>query len=391
LIPDLLKMSRPPFPLLILALSLLHLAQATTCNGDSCPTGLIISGGQTSGTNIETFPTQLTSNCTIPPFPLPGRVFHSLSVVENGQQLVACGGRGPVSGPGAPIYTDIRTSCISWHVGQDDWTDYATLSQERHDHAGVVLSRTGEEKIILIGGTCGSRSASRVCTTGEIVKGGTQLTLQHSGFGMCAIPFDTGFVTIGGYNRGVHGRVDRYDSEGKHLFSLPNLAIPRQNHACTAFMSRGEKALLVAGGFDGGERISSTEIFSNGRWTTGGNLPRPLQGLKGANVNQNLFAIGGQDDEYEKRNEVLQFDVESRTWTQIGTLGQTHYMHAIAEANLGALCHPVVGTEGGAAKSEEHDAERSIVEQFKEQKRFIAEQFEEQKRFITEQFEKYFD
>ena len=108
-------MSLVTFPLFILTLSLLHLAQATTCQGYNCPTGdyylelniasgannqsqrsekemacdvlsvemfsfhfsisgLIITGGlQLRGwghaTSIETFP---TGNCSIPPFPKPG-------------------------------------------------------------------------------------------------------------------------------------------------------------------------------------------------------------------------------------------------------------------------------------------------------------------------------
>lgn len=94
-----LRMTREVFLLLILALQLLHLAQgATTCQGDNCPTGiflsgaqflivlcclyfisysfpisgLIISGGATSKTSIETFPAE--ANCTIPPFPYPGNL-----------------------------------------------------------------------------------------------------------------------------------------------------------------------------------------------------------------------------------------------------------------------------------------------------------------------------
>ena len=90
-------------------------------------TGLVISGGDFSGTSIETFPADDLS-CNIPSFPEPGnpliilfsfqgRLSHSLSVVDNGQQLVACGG----------FYSSTRTSCISWRSGHDEWTQYATL------------------------------------------------------------------------------------------------------------------------------------------------------------------------------------------------------------------------------------------------------------------------
>ena len=133
---------------------------------------------------------------------------------------------------------------------------------------------------------------------------GAQFDLQNSGEGTCATPFDNGFVTIGGLG---HGKVDRcsihnchhtsfcprYDSEGKYLDSLPDLATPRRSHACTTFTSENneevkistscpiicflcfKQTLLVVGGYHNYlVELSSTEIFSNGRWTTGENLPR---------------------------------------------------------------------------------------------------------------------
>ena len=79
----------------------------------------------------------------------------------------------------------------------------------------------------------------------------------------------------------------RYDSDGNYLDSLPDLATPRDNHGCTTFFASGEQvkistccpiifpfqALIVAGGYNG-DILSSTEIFTNGMWTPGGNLPR---------------------------------------------------------------------------------------------------------------------
>ena len=39
--------------------------------------------------------------------------------------------------------------------------------------------------------------------------------------------------------------------------------------------------------------------------------------------------------------QVLRFNVEARTWTQIGSLEHERGYHGIAEANLNALCPPV--------------------------------------------------
>jgi len=314
-------------------------------------------------TSIETFPP--IPDCTIPPFPAPGRWAHTVSVVENGRLVVACGGY----------------DCISWRSGQDEWTHYATLSQERSVHAAVVLQTKRQEKIFLIGGFGNS---SR---TGEIVKDGTQLTLQNSGEASCAVAFKTGFVTIGGdgpqiphihgkvdiggpitIGNNLHGKVDRYDSEGKYLDSLPDLPTPRFYHSCTSFLtSNGEQvkistscpilfllyfkqALLVAGGWGyGGGYLSSTVFFSNGRWKTGGSLPRALMGLRAAHLNQQVVVTGGNNDGKNIRDEVLQYNVEAGRWTQIGKLKRRRVEHAVTEANLGAVCRPVGLGESNAA------------------------------------------
>jgi len=312
--------SETVFLLLTLALPLLHLAQATTCQGQHCPTGLIISGGHRTETSIETFPADDLS-CNIPPFPAPGRVDHSLSVV--GRQLVTCGGE----------YT--LTSCISWRSGQDEWTEYATLSQKREVHAAVVLPT---DHLIVLGGY---DTSSRY--TGEIVRGEKRVTLQNGGFGTCAVAYQTGFLTIGGFGDSVeHGKVDRYDSEGNYLGSLPDLATPRRFHACTSFLTdNGEQALLVAGGFNGIDYLSSTELFSNGRWTTGGNLPRPLVSLKAGFFKQQLVVTGGQVDVGNYRDEVLLFSPSTNAWTKIGKLQNGRTTHAIAEVNLHAVCFEI--------------------------------------------------
>jgi hypothetical protein len=238
------------------------------------------------------------------------------------------------------------------------------LSQDRSVHAAVVLQTKRQEKIFLIGGFGNS---SR---TGEIVKDGTQLTLQNSGEASCAVAFNPGFVTIGGdgpqiphihgkvdiggpitIGNNLHGKVDRYNSEGKYLDSLPDLPTPRFYHSCTSFLtSNGEQALLVAGGWGyGGGYLSSTVFFSNGKWKTGGSLPRALMGLRAANLNQQVVVTGGNNDGKNIRDEVLQYNVEAGRWTQIGKLKRRRVEHAVTEANLGAVCRPVGLRESNAA------------------------------------------
>merc|ERR1719394_1947711 len=82
---------------------------------------------------------------------------------------------------------------------------------------------------------------------------------------------------MGGW-RPTHGRLDRYDSKGNYLDSLPDLLEARYSHACTTFTSsRREEGLLVIGGsVRSGSSLSSTELYlpSKRQWTRGGDLPR---------------------------------------------------------------------------------------------------------------------
>lgn len=277
--------------------------------------GLVLNGGLGGETSSETFPAD--ANCSIPQFP-SGRKYHTLSAVDN--RLVACGGRST------------EKSCISWANGEEAWSHYADLRQERWRHAAVVMDKS----IILVGGFDDSY-------TGEIVKSGTQFTLQSYGAFSCAVIFNQELVTIGGgYGSDIqsHGKVDRYDSQGNHIGLLPDLGTPRAAHACATFStSLGEEGLLVVGGYDSNQQpateLSSTELYlpSTGRWVAGGSFPRKLIGHRAALLNQQVVVTGGTAG-----TEVLQYNMTEDNWEQIGTITEGRIWHAITEVNLGDVC-----------------------------------------------------
>ena len=77
-----------------------------------------------------------------------------------------------------------------------------------------------------------------------------------------------------------------------------------------------------------------------------------MAGLRASNLNQQVVVTGGVVERYNNEVlcavlstdcfclQVLQFDVESRTWKQIGTLKRGRVLHAVAEVNLDVFCRP---------------------------------------------------
>ena len=45
---------------------------------------------------------------------------------------------------------------------------------------------------------------------------GAELTLQNDGYAACAVPYHTGFVTMGGGYGSYHGKVDRCSNHNCH-------------------------------------------------------------------------------------------------------------------------------------------------------------------------------
>jgi len=243
-------------------------------------------------------------------------------------------------------------------------------------HAALVMN----DDIIIIGGGShwheGHQGHYRALANGEMLKSGKQFDLRHGADRTCAVIVNENqFLVIGGYTddrriggaitdpedgqryrrvRGrktendafaIHGKVHRYDSEGRYLETLPNLNQRRADHACSTFVSsQGEQGVLVVGGLSASWAIgaSSTEIFlpSSGRWV----LASPLiggkvEGVKAGIYNQQVLVFGGKGARSNiYADEIYAYDAESDTWTEMAKMVQVRGWHAITEANLTAVC-----------------------------------------------------
>jgi len=210
---------------------------------------------------------------------------------------------------------------------------YATLREARYRH--TAWSRQGQ--LLLLGGQDSEE-------TGEVVGGGgSTFPLEHPAYASCAADMGGAVAIIGGFYSGWLNYVDRYDMSG-YLGSLPVLRTARAAHTCGAIAdSTGHTVLVVAGGSDYlGYLLSSVEVLEHGAtyWVAGPQLPRALYKLSGGVAGGRLQVTGGRDSSNNERSEIyeLVYSEAEKGWTQVGTMEEARWLHAVAAVNLPALC-----------------------------------------------------
>merc|ERR1711860_59691 len=106
----------------------------------------------------------------------------------------------------------------------------------------------------------------------------------------------------------------------------PKMTSARSGHACST-LQLGRKIFgVVAGGFDYLNGLDSTEWVDleedSPAWTEGPKLPRGLWGLTLVEPTQGTYALGGEDEDYNERSEVLKLDcpgdqIQSCQWQEM--------------------------------------------------------------------------
>ena len=127
-------------------------------------------------------------------------------------------------------------------------------------------------------------------------------------------------------------------------------------------MNKNAQVLIVTGGWDGKQFLSSTEVSSQNhlmkmsfvrkivqrsrvfqfnnqvaiysgagsqlewREVETGQLPTPRAGLKAAVVDNYFYVTGG--DDHNKLTEILRFDPSTNSWQQVGNLAQERHDHS---------------------------------------------------------------
>ena len=74
----------------------------------------------------------------------------------------------------------------------------------------------------------------------------------------------------------------------------------------------------------------NTEIFFFGSesWKGAGKLPTPLTSLKGVSINNKIIMTGGRgEDLFDSSNAVLNFNITSEQWEQVGEMTNKRFNH----------------------------------------------------------------
>merc|ERR1712179_235163 len=229
--------------------------ELTTTTPSPTQEGLLISGGDSSGTLVEVYNPVTDQSCVLPSLPCE-MTAHTMD------NLTICGG------------WKTQTTCISFTSGK--WVASHTLGESRWHHN----SWGTEEGMLLLGGE------ESPDTTENILQGQPGFPMKYSISNACSISdltSSTLIITGGEYTMRT---VSRYGPHG-FLEDLPALVVGRQYHGCGSYYRQnGDKVLLVAGGWDGGDRLSSTEVLYSvsSVWAMTTPLPRKMSAMKGVTL-----------------------------------------------------------------------------------------------------------
>merc|ERR1711892_1174467 len=202
---------------------------------------ILLSGGYKNSigalTSVEVFSPSTGQSCSLPSLPVQ-RYGHTMD------NLLVCGGE----------YT--RTTCLTFSSGK--WMTSHSLVEERWAHTSW---QTEQGVVVLMGGDGSPATSELVQMGGE--QGEPSFPMQYRTWHACSMADLTSptLIITGGCSDIIcdtKQSVSRYGTLG-FVEDLPSLVVGRYMHGCGSYLrdSDGTQVFLVAGGYDGTNRISS--------------------------------------------------------------------------------------------------------------------------------------
>merc|ERR1711971_1542538 len=108
------------------------------------------------------------------------------------------------------------------------------------------------------------------------------------------------------------------------LQDLPSLNTGRSNHACSSYWSGERRVFIVTGGIFSSDKLDTTETLDTGssNWvTSGAKLPRPMYGLRAANIDDRVLIFGGHE-KWNECDDILEFKPDEDAIVSLGQMIQ---------------------------------------------------------------------
>jgi len=258
------------------------------------------------------------SQCALPDFPL--EVSGAVGF-WTAQRPTVCGGKKRLK------------KCFA--LKEHQWMPWTDMGTARHYASALLVN---PNQALIIGGW--DASGNRLKTTELISSSGSEegnkfpVTIHaHCSFKINATH---GIVTGGYQNRYLSAKSWYVDLTTTRVTPGPTMRTERRGHGCATFQYGTKSFGIVAGGNIGKRYLDSTKMIAldqeSPEWIEGPKLPRGLRSLTLVQTIQGTYAMGGRDEDNNRRNEVLQLDcpgdqISSCQWKEVGNLEFARYDH----------------------------------------------------------------
>jgi len=283
-------------------------------------------GGSTfPGNSLATEFIDLNSSSSSSPFgDIPSTRYNAVGgLLGSPPTPILCGG-------GWPSYED---SCITFKNSQ--WTKTHEMTTKRGGAASIQLNST---TLWILGGHNGDvtiDSTEFLRADSSVGIPGPNLPIAMHSF--CAVKFSEEEVYLIGGFTGTERLNTVYilnPMDSSHIVG-PALKSKRSEHTCGLISNGQETKIVVAGGWDGNDDLSSVEIFdpTTNNWIPGPSLPYKLTGSAMATSpdGRGVILFGGYNWDKDAREDILlELRFGADKWTPLPQkLNQPRYRHVV--------------------------------------------------------------